>query len=396
MFEAQRDDMKIQHINFTPLLNINKGQNPQNNSVHRLNFTGDKFAKSTEPDLKTYIDKMSAKMSVGKNVEFFLDALKTIDTNDRRAQKPLSIADIGCCDGALCRTLKDFLPVSTNYYGIDLSDGMLEAGRTADKALLEFKTNYIQGNAYDVDKIFSKNHVDAIILSSIMHELYSYADEEHNEPAYSKDSIKHFMQSAFEALKPGGILIIKDPATPHSDPYEPIKICNASKTDGKIPPVENEEELASADITKLCTLDKLKRFCMDFFPAQDQNEWDGDTCIVPRWLVTEFVRHRKWLATPENWAYEIKENYGTLRPDEISEFAVEIGFDTIKADNISIPNEVNIYKILDGEFELRDIEDNILDLESFPMFLEVVLRKPREHCDKFNQRWEEVRKRLSC
>ena len=36
---------------------------------------------------------------------------------------------------------------------------------------------------------------------------------------------------------------------------------------------------------------------------------------MPRWLVTEWVRHRKWLKTPENWAYEIKENYGTLRPD---------------------------------------------------------------------------------
>lgn len=56
---------------------------------------------------------------------------------------------------------------------------------------------------------------------------------------------------------------------------------------------------------------------------------------MPRWLVTEFARHRKWLATPENWAYEIKEN----------------------------------------EFELRDVHGNKLTFEDFPMFLEVVLRK---------------------
>ena len=98
---------------------------------------------------------------------------------------------------------------------------------------------------------------------------------------------------------------------------------------------------------------------------------------MPRWLVTEWVRHRKWLKTPENWAYEIKENYGTLRPDELSDFAKQTGFNVVKVENISIPDDVNIYKIKDNEFEILDMNDNKLSLEDFPMFIEAVLRKPR-------------------
>ena len=122
----------------------------------------------------------------------------------------------------------------------------------------------------------------------------------------------------------------------------------------------------------------MRRFATDFYPANGNIKWNknGD-CIMPRWLVTEWVRHRKWLRTPENWAYEIKENYGTLKPDELSDFAKQSGFSIVKIENISIPDENNIYKINDNEFELRDMNDNKLSLEDFPMFIEAVLRKPR-------------------
>jgi len=140
-----------------------------------------------------------------------------------------------------------------------------------------------------------------------------------------------------------------------------------------------EQILSPLETTKLSTYDKLRRFETDFYPAKGNMEWDenGD-CIMPRWLVTEFVRHRKWVRTPENWAYEIKENYGTLKPDEMFDFAKKTGFNAVKIENISIPDSVNIYRIQDDEFELQDMKGNKLSLEDFPMFLEVVLRKPRD------------------
>ena len=62
----------------------------------------------------------------------------------------------------------------------------------------------------------------------------------------------------------------------------------------------------------------------------------------------------------------------------MADFAKKVGFNVVKIENISIPNKNNIYAIRDGEFELRDMDDDRLSLEDFPMFLEVVLRKPRK------------------
>lgn len=381
--------MKLSPIrNFTPyrktaiLKQKHLQNNLQNNSTlplggYYINFTSDTSIKRTsEPDIKTYTANMQRKTQNDKVISYFLNGIANIDTDAMRKNEPISILDVGCCDGALGRKLSQFLPKNTKFYGVDLSSEMIEIAKQKD-INEPINSTYMVGNAFDLpDK---SNPKDAIIASSVMHEIYSYADDKYNEEAYSKESILHFMQQAYDSLKPGGVLMIKDPATPQIDAWEPIKIAGANKFDGKIPSIENDEELKNANITQLCTFDKLRRFCMDFYPAKGITKFDeNDDCIMPRWLVCEFVRHRKWLATPENWAYEIKENYGTLRPDEISDFAKKIGFGIVKVENISIPNEKNLYAIQKDEFELRDMQDSKLSLEDFPMFVEVVLRKPRD------------------
>ena len=194
---------------------------------------------------------MNSKMNVDANIKFFVSALCKIDSDTKRKKEPLEIADIGCCDGALCRKLSEFLPSSAKYFGLDLSENMLNVAREKDAKMGRTNTFYQQGNAFNLP--YKENSKDAIILSSIMHELYSYPSEEYGEEAYSKDSILHFMQSAYKCLKPGGVLVIKDPATAAIDSYEPIKITNINKTDGELPVIEDEEELKKANITKLST-----------------------------------------------------------------------------------------------------------------------------------------------
>lgn len=361
--------MRIYPINIYSRPIIFSGQ-PKTTPIHN------EAQRTEEPNLATYMPIMSNKMKLTENIKFFLNGINNIDTDEKRTNQPVKIADIGCCDGALCRTLREYLPPDTKYYGLDLSEDMLISAKAKDK-LSKIHSTYTLGNAFDLP--YKDNKMDAIMLSSVMHEIYSYANEEYNEESYSKDSILHFMQQAYDSLKPGGVLIIKDPATAAADVDEKVRICNANKTDGTYPPIEDEEELKNADITKLCTYDKLKRFCMDFYPAHDKTYFnENDECVMPRWLVTEFIRHRKWLATPENWAYEIKERYGTMRPDEIADFANKVGFNVVKVENISIPDKNNIYAIKDNEFTLKDKKGDTLTLEEFPMFLEVVLRKPRD------------------
>ncbi|MBR2430150.1 methyltransferase domain-containing protein [bacterium] len=355
-------------------ISINQNLHFSSNKINS-NILKNEISKAQSPNLVTYIPLMSNKMKIDENIKFFLKGLNKIDTNSKRNNKPIKIADIGCCDGSLCRTLRKYIPYELKIFGLDLSKEMLESAKLKDK-LLKVDSEYVIGNALKLP--YKNNKMDAILLSSVMHEIYSYPNKELNTPKYSIHSIELFLQEAYQSLKPGGVLIIKDPATPHIDRLEKITICNANKNDGQYPPIEDMDKLKQADITKLSTYDKLKRFCTDFQPALDKTYFnEHNECIMPRWLVTEFVRHRKWLATPENWNYEIREQYGTITPDQMSEIARKIGFNIIEVENIFISNKNNIYAIKENEFEIRDLENNILTLEDFPMFLEVILKKSR-------------------
>ena len=325
------------------------------------------------PNLSTYMPLMSNKMKINENIKFFLNGLEKINTKNKKENKPIKIADIGCCDGVLCRTLRKYLPSNTKIYGLDLSAEMLDSAKSLDREN-GISSIYSVGNAFELP--YKNDKMDAILLSSVMHEIYSYANTEFNQPEYSQKSIECFLKEAYESLNSGGVLIIKDPATAQENRFEKVKIYNAATNDGTLAPLKNIDELKNADITKLCTLDKLKRFCMDFKPAKGNVYFNkNEECIMPRWLVTEFVRHRKWLATPENWKYEIKEQYGTITPEEMNKLAKKVGFNVIKAENIFIPNKNNIYAIKENEFEIKDSNDRELNLEDFPMFLEVILSK---------------------
>ena len=357
--------MKVLLVNPTCNYNINKNKN--------LNFK--KSAKVTalktcEPELKHYINVLSSKYKVSAHIQFFIDALNKIKTNSNEI---LNIADVGCSDGMLTRTISKYFEKNVKFFGIDLSEDMLDLARTEDKKM-GINSEYKKANAFNLP--FKDESMDAMILSSIMHELYSYASPEFNEKEYSKDSILHFMQKANKKLKKGGVLIIKDSATCEKDYNDKVKFININKNNGEIPFIKKTLDLMNADVTKVCSLNKLQRFCLEFKPAQGFIEWENDECIMPKWLVTEFLRQRKCIRTPEYWAYEIKERYGTMRPEEMIDYAKKSGFDVIKAENISISNKVNEYAIDEDEFSIIDSKNKKLTFEDFPMFLQVVLRKP--------------------
>lgn len=59
---------------------------------------------------------------------------------------------------------------------------------------------------------FGKNVYDAIVCSSILHEVFSYGDDVHNVGHVS--SLSRALQSFYEALKPNGVLIIRDGVLP--------------------------------------------------------------------------------------------------------------------------------------------------------------------------------------
>ena len=172
------------------------------------------------PNLSTYMPLMSNKMKINENIKFFLNGLEKINTKNKKENKPIKIADIGCCDGVLCRTLRKYLPSNTKIYGLDLSAEMLDSAKSLDREN-GISSIYSVGNAFELP--YKNDKMDAILLSSVMHEIYSYANTEFNQPEYSQKSIECFLKEAYESLNSGGVLIIKDPATAQENRFEKVK-----------------------------------------------------------------------------------------------------------------------------------------------------------------------------
>lgn len=70
----------------------------------------------------------------------------------------------------------------------------------------------IRALANHTDNLLGENLYDAIICSSILHEVFSYGDDVHKAGHYS--SIDRALVSFHNALKPGGTLIIRDGVLP--------------------------------------------------------------------------------------------------------------------------------------------------------------------------------------
>ena len=61
---------------------------------------------------------------------------------------------------------------------------------------------------------FGAESFDAVVCSSILHEVYSYGDEEHGKGALG--SLRAALGAFFSILKPGGALIIRDGVKPEN------------------------------------------------------------------------------------------------------------------------------------------------------------------------------------
>jgi len=75
---------------------------------------------------------------------------------------------------------------------------------------------------------FGANKYDAVICSSILHEVFSYGDDVHKAGHLS--SLRRALQSFHAALKPGGVLIIRDGVLPDNWNH-PARVQIVDKTD---------------------------------------------------------------------------------------------------------------------------------------------------------------------
>ncbi len=137
-----------------------------------------------------------------ENLQQYRDELQLLT---RLLRNPQNIVSIGVGNGIEPHALRHL--TNANILGFDLSSPPLEVASKHSKAFNE-PISYIQANGLELPLPHSS--VDAVCLSSILHEVYSYLP-------HGLHSLLSAVNEAVRVIKPGGFLYIKDFAA-HENP----------------------------------------------------------------------------------------------------------------------------------------------------------------------------------
>ena len=206
-----------------------------------------------------------------------------------------SVLDVGPGGGALIDLLEERLP-DKKIYGVDISTNVIEA--LNKRKNIENKSWEVrEGNALDLEKTFEKGSVSTIILSSIVHELFSYIN--FNGKRYNYDTLKTAFRSMFDILPVGGRIVIRD------------GVMTEAKDLKRIIKFKDESGLKF-----------LERYSKDFKARKiSYKVIDINTVQMPVNDAMEFLYTYTW--GEESYAHEVEEQFGYFTPNEYKDFLRE-------------------------------------------------------------------------
>ena len=223
-----------------------------------------------------------------------------------------SVVDVGSGGGILLDKLEKTYP-DKKVIGTDISANVIET--------LNQKKNR-DGHKWEVrvhnfvdDTMEPK--VGSIIFSSILHEIYSYTETENGR--FEIDSVKKALRNAYESLKEGGRIIIRD----------------GVKTKGSYP--------MSIRFKTVSGLDFFRNYVNDFKGLKDIPEEKKVSSIDEKTLTVtgdvNFLREFLYTYTwgSESYAHEVQEQFGYFTLDEYKEFFREMGAKIIFAEELLEP-----------------------------------------------------------
>lgn len=114
------------------------------------------------------------------------------------------IASLGMAGGEDLCTLAQLYGDETALIGIDISPVALDLAQKATQAA-GVEAEFMQANATNLD--LPNRSIDGFVLSAIMHEVYSYADD-------GKDAFTKALQEAYRKTSEDGCIFISDFAAP--------------------------------------------------------------------------------------------------------------------------------------------------------------------------------------
>lgn len=206
-----------------------------------------------------------------------------------------TILDIGPGGGAMLDLAADTFPAS-RVIGIDIAENIVRSLK--QRRQVEGRRWEIwQGDALQLRKHFAPASIDTILMSSVLHEFYSYIYT--SGLRFNLKTIRQALRSAFEVLRPGGRIIIRYGIM--TEPKEEKRILRFQWPDA---------------------LDDLARFAADFKGRQIQYEMLGEReVLMPVNDCMEFLY--TWTWGPESYPHEVQEQFGYLTPSEWRQLIAE-------------------------------------------------------------------------
>lgn len=202
------------------------------------------------------------------------------------------VLDIGPGGGALMDIILEKHP-DADVWGIDLSQNVIEslAKRKADTGA---KWNMVRGDALNLIDSFERGSFDAVIYSSIIHELFSYIETDGRK--FNYDTIKNALESAYEILNDGGRIIIRDGVM--TEPADADRIIEFIADDG---------------------MDFLKNYVRDFKGRAIKYTDLGNNRIMMKVNdAMEFLYTYTWGS--DSYAHEVNEQFGYFTPTGFTDF----------------------------------------------------------------------------
>ncbi len=257
-----------------------------------------------------------------------------------------TVVDVGSGGGVLLDRLEQKYPEKC-IIGTDISANVIDVlnGKKAKEGhRWEVRIhNFVEGEFGEP--------ADSVIFSSILHEIYSYTETERGR--FDIESVKKALRNAYDSLRPGGRIIIRD----------------GVKTDSK--------ELRTVHFADASGMEFLKNYRQDFQGLTDIPEESKITAIDEEILTVtgdiNFIREFMYTYTwgNESYAHEVQEQFGYWTIAEYKAFLTSLGAKLIVAEEFLEPGYP---EHLREKLTLADADGNEVDFPASNCIL--VAEKP--------------------
>ncbi|SEP67315.1 Methyltransferase domain-containing protein [Lachnospiraceae bacterium NE2001] len=257
------------------------------------------------------------------NEDKYLSTMNDADSSTKYTTldyvKGESVVDVGSGGGVLLDKLEEKYP-DKKVIGTDISANVIEVlnkkKRDENHNWTVVRHNFVDSPFAVDDENTNLEKVDTVIFSSILHEIFSYTETP--EGRFNIETVKKSLKNAYDSLKPGGRIIIRDGVkTPIND------------------------DILTVTFKEKSGLDFFKNYLQDFEGLTDiedkRIEIDEENLRVRGCVnyIREFLYTYTW--GQESYSHEVQEQFGYFTIADFKEFFENLGAKIIRADSFLEP-----------------------------------------------------------